>query len=671
MRTLRLVGLGIRLAVGGGRAAVIRLALMSFGFAVGMTMLFGALSVSPALRVYDERTNAQYGVAGAAHGHGSDVTLRWWIDTRFKGRPVTAVAVEPVGDAPLPPGLTRFPGPGEVFVSPALGSVLRGSEGPLLQPRIPGRIVGTIAQPGLLEPNELVAYLGASPELGLRHGWAEAVRSFSPRRSSGGPVDATAIVLLCTAVTAVLLPIGLFVLTATRLSASTREARFAAVRLAGATQRQVRLLAAAESGIAALVAAVVGVPMFILARPVGVAILSRVAGHGFFPSDFSPAIPAAVVVDIAVPVFAVGVAVLSMRRVVVSPLGIARRSKQTRRGWHWPAVLAAGLSALILFTVVRKPLLRLGSPLPGVIIGAVLMVILVGLAGTAQWTGWIVASGIARLRPSPGILVGARRLEAEPTSAARVVMSIAVLVALAAVGEAIFLTGGSSQSFPGVTAMRPSEVAVQSYLRVDRRADVWRSVANVPGVESIQVGPQLPTGGTCGRDCVAIAQTDGRPETVERIRNVVKWDGDVETPRELLASVGSSEPDRMVELLELALVLVLIVTAANLLVSTVDGMMERRRSLAVLSAIGVAPGTLRRSILVQVAVPLATSLVLGVPAGLAVTRLLFKIADQPVSLPVQPLLITAAAAGAMVLLVTAAAFPWVRIVRRPELLRTE
>jgi ABC-type antimicrobial peptide transport system permease subunit len=127
----------------------------------------------------------------------------------------------------------------------------------------------------------------------------------------------------------------------------------------------------------------------------------------------------------------------------------------------------------------------------------------------------------------------------------------------------------------------------------------------------------------------------------------------------------------MVELLELALVLVLIVTAANLLVSTVDGMMERRRSLAVLSAIGVAPGTLRRSILVQVAVPLATSLVLGVPAGLAVTRLLFKIADQPVSLPVQPLLITAAAAGAMVLLVTAAAFPWVRIVRRPELLRTE
>jgi hypothetical protein len=672
MRTLRLLGLGVRLAIVGGRAAVIRLALMSFGLALGVTMLLGALSVSPALRAYDLRANARNGVGGAARPSGRDVTLRWWLGTRFEGRPVTVMAVEPVGDAPLPPGLPRFPGPGEVFVSPALASILRGPDGLLLRPRVPGRILGAIGTPGLLEPNELVAYLGASPRLHLPSPWVEAVKSFSPRPSSAGPVDVTAIVLLCTAVAAVLLPVGLFVLTATRLSASTREARFAAVRLAGATQRQVRLLAATESGVAALVAAVAGVPLFLFLRPVGIAILSRVAGHGFFVRDFWPPVPAALVVDVVVPIFAVAVAALSMRRMVVSPLGIARRSMLKRRGWHWSVVFLAGLSALLVCAVERRPLLRLGSPIPGVIIGAALVIVLIGLAGTAQWIGWRVAAAIARLRPSPAILVGARRLEAEPTSAARVVMSIAVLVALAAVGEAIFLSGGPSENEVRLerSSMRPNDVEVRSYLKGDRRADVYRSVAEVSGVRSIELTRYLPTGGVCSKDCVAIAHTDGRQETVELIRNVVRWDGEVATRPEL-ASVRTGSDDRMMELFELALILVLVVTAANLLVSTVDGMMERRRSLAVLSAIGVGPGTLRRSVLVQVALPLAAALALGVPAGMAVTKLLFRIADEPVTLPLRAMLLTAAATGAMVLLVTAAAFPWVRIVRRPELLRTE
>jgi len=672
MRSLRLLGLGMKLSIAGGRRAVVRLLLMSIGLAVGVMLLLGALSVPPALSAYDLREGVRYGTADQDAQGVSDATLRWWLGTTFEGRQVQTYAVEAVGQAPVPVGIPRLPGPGEVFASPALASLLSSDSGELLRPRVPGRIVGTIAPDGLLEPDELVAYVGASPDLHMI--WEpEAVTSFAPAdRGQGPPVDLGAIVLLCVTVVAVLLPIAMFILTAIRLSASTREARFAAVRLAGGTQAQVRLLAAAETAIAAVLGVVLSVPLFLLARPAGNAILSAVAGHPFFPSDFSPPAPAVIALLLVVPVFAVGVAVLSMRRVVVSPLGIVRRGGRIRRGWFWPVALSAGFLGLVLSAIGRDALLELSSPIPGVVIGAALLLILVGLAGTAQWLGWLGSRVIARLRPWPSVLIGARRLEAEPTSASRVVMSVAVLIALAAVAEGIFLSATTYDAIPpGVAALGSDEVVARAYGNGDENAEAWRSLESLSGVRSMEVSRSLPDGGTCRRSCVAIVRTDGHPETVERIRNAVGWSGEVWTAEEVRKDSSSDEPARMVQLLELGMLLVLLVTAANLLVSTVDGMMERRRPLAVLSAIGVPTSVIRRSVLFQVALPLAAALVLGMSTGLAVTGLVFRIAKEPPVFPVAPLLLTGAGAAVMVLVVTSAALPWVRIVRRPEFLRSE
>jgi predicted lysophospholipase L1 biosynthesis ABC-type transport system permease subunit len=224
---------------------------------------------------------------------------------------------------------------------------------------------------------------------------------------------------------------------------------------------------------------------------------------------------------------------------------------------------------------------------------------------------------------------------------------------------------------PGVAALRPSEVVVQAYGNGRQNAEVWRSLKPLPGVRSLAVSRTLPDGGTCRRNCVAMVQTEGRPETVELIRNAVGWRGEARTAGEVLADRTSDEPVRMVRLLQLAMLLVLLVTAANLLVSTVDGMMERRRPLAVLSAIGVPNGVVRRSIFFQVALPLCAALGLGASIGLAVTGLVFRIAKEPPVFPVAPLLLTTGLAAATVVLVTAASLPWIRIVRRPKLLRSE
>ncbi len=113
----------------------------------------------------------------------------------------------------------------------------------------------------------------------------------------------------------------------------------------------------------------------------------------------------------------------------------------------------------------------------------------------------------------------------------------------------------------------------------------------------------------------------------------------------------------------------LLVSAATLLVAMVDWVMERRRSLAVLSAVGVAGATVRRSIFAQVALPLATSISFGVAGALLVTKLVYAAVEQRIVIPTQQLIVLVIAVVAIVFVVTALSVPWLRIARRPELLR--
>ncbi|WP_206501864.1 hypothetical protein [Streptomyces chrestomyceticus] len=79
---------------------------------------------------------------------------RYWDG--YQGRQFTVVVIAPLtGNAPLPPGVARWPGPGEVFLSPAL------ADGPASEdfPRRYGTQVGTISAEGLASPGERLAYV--------------------------------------------------------------------------------------------------------------------------------------------------------------------------------------------------------------------------------------------------------------------------------------------------------------------------------------------------------------------------------------------------------------------------------------------------------------------------------------------------------------------------------
>ena len=129
--------------------------------------------------------------------------------------------------------------------------------------------------------------------------------------------------ILAVAALALLLPVLIFIATATRLAAARREQRFAAMRLVGATPRQVSALSAVEACIAALGGAAIGLVLFFLLRPVLQD--ASFTGEPFAPGDFSLDLADILTVVIGVPVAAAVAARIALRRARISPLGVARR----------------------------------------------------------------------------------------------------------------------------------------------------------------------------------------------------------------------------------------------------------------------------------------------------------------------------------------------------------
>ena len=109
---------------------------------------------------------------------------------------------------------------------------------------------------------------------------------------------------------AVLAPVLIFIATATRLSAARREQRFAAMRLVGANRKQVSVLAAVESTVAAMLGVALGFGIFFLLR-VAVAGISFI-GEPFFPAELT----------------------LSPTDILLVAIGVPRPRRRWRPGWR-------------------------------------------------------------------------------------------------------------------------------------------------------------------------------------------------------------------------------------------------------------------------------------------------------------------------------------------------
>lgn len=118
------LGLGIRLAAGGGREGWIRTALTAVGVGLGVALLLTAASVPHLLEERSARDQARVEsrIPGGpdAQAKKSDTSvLRLSRETEYHGRSISGYLMRADGTHPVvPPGVARFPGADEMTVSP-------------------------------------------------------------------------------------------------------------------------------------------------------------------------------------------------------------------------------------------------------------------------------------------------------------------------------------------------------------------------------------------------------------------------------------------------------------------------------------------------------------------------------------------------------------------------
>ena len=424
-----MIRLGFRLAVAGGKEAITRLALIAVAVAIGVGLLLTTLGSLNAFEAQNERYAwLETGYPGAEQPAGaasSDASVDplWWLlrADYFQGELIGRVDVAATGpDSPIPPGIPALPGPGEFYASPELTKLLAATPAAQLGDRYPGTQVGIIGADALPGPDTPIIIIGRDVADLSEHDGADQVTQISttpPSDCSGecAPVGTNAngmTMVLSVVAAALLFPVLVFIGAATRLSAARREQRFAAMRLVGATPRQIATIATVESTVATIAGTIVGFGVFYALRPAIAAI--PFSGERFFTSDLSLSPANVLLVAIGIPAAAALAARIALRRVNVSPLGVTRRvtPRPPRARRLLPLIAGvAWLGYLAYFSDIadsRNTTNQAYAYLLGVFL------IMIGLIAAGPWLTMVGSRHTARHAKHPAGLIAARRLGDNP-----------------------------------------------------------------------------------------------------------------------------------------------------------------------------------------------------------------------------------------------------------------
>ncbi|MFI6493711.1 FtsX-like permease family protein [Streptomyces sp. NPDC050564] len=442
-----MIRLGLRLTLSGGREAAARLAVIVAAVALGVGLLLSILAAINATATQNSRNawlNTGSGKSASSQSAAkADTDPLWWLlrADHFDGKIIGRVDVAATGpNSPVPPGLSRLPGPGEFYASPALSKLLHSTPVAELADRYPGHEVGTVGKSALPGPDSLVIVIGHSPDqLAKQHDATRvtSITTVTPSACNGtnctvrAGIDNRGIkLILSVAGTALIFPVLILIGTATRLAAARREQRFAAMRLVGATPRQISMISAVESTVAAVIGTAAGFGLFSLFRTQLAAVnLTRTP---YFVSDLTLRTGDILLVAIAVPVGAAIAARLALRRVQVSPLGVTRRVTPRPPRVYRVIPLVAGIAELS-YTIGRVPRSTNGQIwvfVPGILL------VLTGLVIAGPWLTMTGARVLARFTSRPALLIAGRRLADDPKAGFRAVsgLVLALCVTSAAVG---------------------------------------------------------------------------------------------------------------------------------------------------------------------------------------------------------------------------------------------
>ena len=211
-----------------------------------------------------------------------------------------------------------------------------------------------------------------------------------------------------------------------RLGAPGRDRRLAAIRLAGASPRQAVLIASAETAVASAFGSLLGFGIFLLLR----AALDRrdASGQLPLPTDILPSPLLIVLSLLVVPVLAALIGALLLRRVIISPLGVVRPTRD-RKPRPWPGVLI--VLGIVLFTVPTQMDMTINETFLNVSLWGGVLLTMIGVVLGTGWVSSVVGRLLQRFGRRPAMLLAGRRLMADPWNGSR---TQAALLAAAVAG---------------------------------------------------------------------------------------------------------------------------------------------------------------------------------------------------------------------------------------------
>ncbi|MEU2199860.1 FtsX-like permease family protein [Isoptericola sp. NPDC019482] len=252
------------------------------------------------------------------------------------------------------------------------------------------------------------------------------------------------------AVVLLLVPLATVGASAARLAARRRDERLASLRLLGATTGTITALTVLEAAVTALVGAVLGVALYaVLAPLVG---LLHFRGEALGAQMWVPWwwLPLAV---LGVALLAAASAVVGLRAVVVTPLGV--RTRQKAGTAHWVRVVIA-VGVLVVGIAVMAVGLQVFGAWGGVIaiITAMAMVfggMLLALDALGPWFVRVRARRQARRAQTVPRLLAARMVLEDPKAAWRQVSGVA-MTSFVGVFGAVGLAMAGTTSTEGMDA---------------------------------------------------------------------------------------------------------------------------------------------------------------------------------------------------------------------------
>lgn len=476
---LVLLGWRMSVATADGRR---RLLLAGLGASLAILVLLVGLAAVSVREAQQERAGGREPtMAEGRPADGLAVVTEQTANTGwpswFRGRQVSTITAAPLGKPTAPPGLTAFPEPGTIAASPEFARL--HADDALFAARYPGRVTEIIGPDGLTGPNEIFAWISVAS---APDGWYAAGYGPTPSLPEADGASDDNELILQLGFLLFVLPVLMLVGTSTRLGSGQRDQRMAAMRLVGATPGEVRLVSAAEAAIIGVIGVAGGGLLFLGLRPFA-GLLP--VGPGVFSSDVAASPGWILLIALTVPLLGIVAGYLSQRRVVASPLGVTRRATPRRPGLWRLVPLAVGLSLLLVLLV--RPGLANDAHRTG-LVGFLLLggagLSMLGLVLAAPLVGAVAAGGLLRIPRLPlSAQIGARRVQADPKAASRIVTGATVLAFVVTWLLASFLPVLDSAE-TGYLDEQEAALAPGTVTGIGRLSDVVQLEA-IPGVRAV------------------------------------------------------------------------------------------------------------------------------------------------------------------------------------------